>query len=567
MPNMRFLRYLVAVAVVASPLSGHPAQASTVELVRHLDELVGGFAGGVGLYVADPRAAQPLYAKNADEQVITASLYKLGVLAEAERRVDTGDLKYTDTISIEPEDITEDGSFEPVGTVLTIDEALEHMITISDNGSALALWRVLGPANIDSTLQKVGLTQFHVALDHAEDNVATPRAIGTYFTMLANKQLISPAASDRMLARLERQEINDRLPAALPDGVVVAHKTGNLPGITHDAGIVFTPSGPRVVVAMTWDAYREDAVTFIANVGAAVYSAVLEPPANARYAVPRTPVAADVASRARVTVTVTNAGSSTWSASGPGSVGLIWEMRDDDGALVSSSPSAIRLPALAPSRRTNVGLQLPAPSAPGTFHVTIGLVDSAGRALAQLGAATADFDLRTHQAFLMTAKIGVPTMLHRGEASLLTVAYTAFATAGIVDHDVVLTWRALDTRNGRTVEEGTAPVGVLKPGSDGWFYAPLVAPRILGTYKLSYELREGDVAVSESATTTVTIVGPRTYPDDTGGRTPGPIAITPSPSPRFRLPFPSPSGAIVPRIDLPSFPSPKGKVTPAPAGR
>lgn len=564
MPYMRFLRYLAAAALVVSPMAGHAADASTVELVRHLDELAGGFAGGVGLYVADPRVPQPLYTRNADEPVITASLYKLGVLAEAERRVDAGDLKYSDTISIEPEDITEDGSFEPVGTVLTIDEALEQMITISDNGSALALWRVLGPANIDSTLQKIGLTQFHVALDHAEDNVATPRAIGTYFTMLANRQLISPAASDRILARLERQEINDRLPAALPDGVVVAHKTGNLPGITHDAGIIFTPSGPRVVVAMTWEAYEEDAVSFIANVGAAVYSAVLEPPANARYAVPRTPVAADVASHARVTVTVTNAGPNTWSASGPGSVGLIWELRDDDGALVSSSPTAIRLPALAPSRTTNVGLRIPTPLMPGTFHVTIGLVDNDGRGLSQLGAATADFDLNTHQPFLMSAKVGVPTVLHRGEASLLAVKYTALATAGLVDHEVVLTWRALDTRNGRTVEDGTVPMGVLKPGSDGWFYAPLVAPRILGTYRLSYELREGDVAVTESATTTVTILGPRTYPDDTGGRTPGPITITPSPSPRLRLPFPSPSGAIVPRIDLPSFPSPKGKATPTP---
>ncbi|HEU5287489.1 MAG TPA: serine hydrolase [Candidatus Limnocylindria bacterium] len=557
---------LTAALVAGSLLAGSPARASTSELIRHLDELAGGFPGGVGIYIADPRTPQPLYARNADEHVITASLYKLGVLAEAERRVDAGDLKYSDLISIEPEDITEDGSFEPVGTALTVDEALEKMITISDNGSALALWRVLGPANIDATLVKIGLRDFHVALDHDEDNVATPRAVGSYFAMLANRQLISAAASDRMLARLARQEINDRLPAALPDGVVVAHKTGNLPGITHDAGIIFTPSGPRVVVAMTWDTYEEDAATFISNIGAAVYSAVLEPPANARYAVPRT-VVADIASRARVTVTVTNAGPNSWAASGAGAVGLIWELRDADDTMLLSSPAATRLPALAPSRSANIGLQIPTPADPGIFKVTIGLVDANGRALSGLGAATADFEIKTHKPFLVKATIAVPMVLHRGEPSLVTTKFTALATAGTSGHDLVLTWRVLDTRNGRTVEDGIEPVGRLQPGSEGTFFSSLAAPKILGTYRLAYELREGDDAVSETTTRTVTIVGPRTYPDDEGGRTSGPFDGTPATTPRARPPFPTPSGAIVPRLDLPPFPSPKGKASPPPTPR
>ena len=562
---MRLLnRFLVAVLVVVSVLAGRPADASTADLVAHLDELAAAFPGGVGLWIADPNSTKPLYTRNPDEHVIAASLYKLGILAEAERRVDTGDLKYSDLITIEPEDITEDGSFEDAGTELTLDEALEAMITISDNGAALALWHFLGPENIDATLTKIGLADFHVALNDDEDNVVTPRAVGTYFTMLAKKQLISASASDRMLARLERQQINNRLPADLPDGVVIAHKTGNLVGAVHDAGIIFTPSGPRVVVAMTWDAYDDEADPFIASVGSIVYSAVLEPPANARYSVPRTAVSADTDSRVRVTITVTNAGTNTWAASGSDSFGLIWEMRDDNDALVSSSPSATRLPALAPTRSTNVGLQLPTPLIPGKFHVTLGLVDSSGRALAALGAATAQFDVTTHQPYLVNATLSVPALLHRGEASLLITKYAALGTAGIVDHDLVLTWRALDTRNGRTVDQGSSPVGTLKPGSDGFFYSALIAPKVLGTYKLQYELREGDIAVSETATATVTVGGPRTYPDDNGGRTPGPITVTPHASPT-RAPFGSPSPSIIPRVTLPPLPTsvPRGK-TPTP---
>jgi hypothetical protein len=109
-------------------------------------------------------------------------------------------------------------------------------------------------------------------------------------------------------------------------------------------------------------------------------------------------------------------------------------------------------------------------------------------------------------------------------------------------------------------------VGVLKPGSDGMFFSAIVGPKVMGTYKLSYELREGDVAVSETSSTTINVIGPRTYPDDNGGRTPGPVTITPEPTPRVRLPFPSPSGSFVPNVNLPALPTvgPRGKPTPKP---
>ena len=561
MPGLRIL--LAAALVLGSILSGRPAEASTAELVQRLDTLTAGFPGGVGLWIADPNASAPLYMHDPDERIVTASLYKLGVLMEAERRVDTGELHYSDIITIQPEDITEDGSYESAGTELTLDQALEAMITISDNGTALALWHLLGGENIDATLIREGMPDFHVAYDDTEDNVATPRAIGTWFTKLVKKELISAAASDRMLARLERQQIADRLPASLPDGVVVAHKTGNLAGLVHDAGIIFTPSGPRVVVAMTWDAYPEEADPFIANVGALVYSTLLEPPANARYSVPRVAVDGDSNSRVRVTITVTNAGSRTWAATGPDSVAVIWELRDDSGNLLSSSPAASRLPPLAPDKTVNLGLQIQTPAEPGLWHVTVGLTDGNGRALSALGAAAATFDVKTHSPYLLKAAPAVPLAMHRGEASLLVTRYTALSTAGATDHSLMLAWRALDTRNGRVVEQGASAVGVLKPNSDGVFYSALVAPKVFGTYKLSYELRENGVAVSETATATVTIYRARTYPDDQGGRTPGPPSVLPtaSPIPTMR-PFPSPSSGVVPRLILPTLPTPKGKPTP-----
>jgi beta-lactamase class A len=557
---MRGSAVLLALAVVLSGLvPGAPAAASTAELVQHLDQLLGTFPGGAGLWIADPNTAKPLYAHDADEPIITASLYKLAVLAEAERRVDAGQLHYGDTITIEDEDITSDGSFELAGTVLTLDEALEAMITISDNGAALALWHVLGADNINATLRAAGINDFHVFVAWGEDdNVATPRAIGTLLTLLAKRQLISAPASDRMLARLQRQQINDRLPAGLPAGVVVAHKTGNLPGLTHDAGIIFTPSGPRVVVAMTWDAYDADAYAFIANVASVVYSAVLEPPANARYEVPRTVVSVDTGSVPRITVPITNAGSDTWNASGAGSVRLIWEMRDSKDALVATSATPIALPALAPGRGANVGVALAVPKTPGEYKVTLGLADSTGNGLARLGAATASFQLRAHVPYIVTAAAAVPTMLHRGEASLFVVKYTALPTAGTTSHTLTLSWRLIDTKTSRSVAQGAVPLGTLESGATGSFFAAFVAPAVVGAYRLAYDVRERNVAVTETLTTNVTIVGARTFPDDEGGRTPPATTVpvtprTPSPTPRLR--FASPTRGVVPNPQLPVLPT------------
>lgn len=246
------------------------------DVVRRLDALIAAFPGGAGVWIGDPVTSAPLYSRNADRPVITASLYKLGVLLEAETRVDRGTLRYSSTVTIQDDDVSDQGSVYDVGTTVSVDQALEAAITLSDNGTALALWRMLGGNVIDASLAREGISDFHVTLDRSGNTLVTPRALGTFFRLLTRRELASPAASDRMIARLKRQRINDRLPAALPAGVLVAHKTGNLDGLIHDAGIIFTPAGPRIVVVMTWDA-SGGANAFIATVGAVVYGASLAP--------------------------------------------------------------------------------------------------------------------------------------------------------------------------------------------------------------------------------------------------------------------------------------------------
>jgi len=267
-------------APIASPPTPPPAATlDTTPLVTPVRGLVDGFDGTAGVVIAFPGVPEPIYMTHADMPFIAASLYKLAVLLHVERLVERGALSYDDTITIEDADVTIDGSNEPAGTTLTIDDALEEMITYSDNGCALALLRVYGANATNADLAAAGITGFRVAENADEDHMVTARAVATFFDRLATRQLVSPAASNRMLARLERQTINDRLPRDLPDGVLVAHKTGDLVGLVHDAGVIEAPNGPRIAVVLTSGGTQADAQDLIARIGALAYSVALVRPA------------------------------------------------------------------------------------------------------------------------------------------------------------------------------------------------------------------------------------------------------------------------------------------------
>lgn len=248
--------------------------------MRSAADLAAAFDGKPGIWVADPTQSDPIFTANPDEPFVTASLYKLALLLHVERLVEAGRLSYKDTITIEEDDVRHGGANEYPGTVLTIDDALEAMITYSDNGPALAFLRMFGAVSINGSLAAQKIADFHVAVRADDDNVVTPRALATYFTLLSERRLVSTAASGRMLARLRRQHVNDRLPRDLPAGVTVAHKTGDLVGYTHDVGIIDVPGAQLVVVAMTSGGREQAAYDFIARLGWLAYSAYAPDPAR-----------------------------------------------------------------------------------------------------------------------------------------------------------------------------------------------------------------------------------------------------------------------------------------------
>jgi beta-lactamase class A len=74
-----------------------------------------------------------------------------------------------------------------------------------------------------------------------------------------------------MLAILQRQQINDRLPKYLPKGVLTAHKTGELDGYKHDGGIIYAKNGPYILVILSKSENEQYAAETIALISKAIY--------------------------------------------------------------------------------------------------------------------------------------------------------------------------------------------------------------------------------------------------------------------------------------------------------
>src|SRR5207245_6843476 len=91
------------------------------------------------------------------------------------------------------------------------------------------------------------------------NNTTTARDLGVLLTAIAQHRAASPASCDSMLAILGRQHFTEGIPAGMPNGVRVYHKTGWIEGVVyHDAAIVETPAGRRYVLVVTTGRFQQD---------------------------------------------------------------------------------------------------------------------------------------------------------------------------------------------------------------------------------------------------------------------------------------------------------------------
>jgi beta-lactamase class A len=159
------------------------------------------------------------------------------------------------------------------------------MITVSSNLATNLLMEKLGIDNIRAEVHALGGDGMNVrrgvedskAFAQGLNNTTTARALLRLLEAIAHGQAVDADSARQMLAVLERQTVNDRIPAGLPPGIRVAHKTGEITAVQHDAAIVFARR-PFVLVVLTRGvADPQAASALIADITRELYSATQQP--------------------------------------------------------------------------------------------------------------------------------------------------------------------------------------------------------------------------------------------------------------------------------------------------
>jgi beta-lactamase class A len=209
----------------------------------------------------------------ADEPFHAASTMKVPVLIELYNQAHQGKLRLDDPLairnefrsladgspySLDPSDDSETDLYRAVGNTRTLAELCELMITVSSNLATNLLIERLGVENIQHGVHSLGADGMQVrrgvedskAFQQGLNNTTTARALAQLMSAIARGEAVDPASSRAMSAILERQTFNEGIPAGVPPGTRVAHKTGEITRIQHDAAIVYAPR-PFVLVILT----------------------------------------------------------------------------------------------------------------------------------------------------------------------------------------------------------------------------------------------------------------------------------------------------------------------------
>lgn len=257
------------------------------ELLRLFEETAAKVTGPLGIGFKDLTTGEEVY-YHGDTVFPTASVYKIFVLCELFRQQKEGLLHLSDRhILKEEEKSIGSGILEMIdqGAVFTLHDYVMLMMAISDNTASDFLYNLAGSENIHRYLfasqgmtnsrcnmecgemlqRYYGVTKeeyrqlmaqderFHCrngsyfACREEKNTQTSPRDMVTLLSRLCEGTCIDPDSDREILHIMAQCQTNGRIPAKLPHGVKVAHKTGSIDHLANDCGIIYTDKGDYVL--------------------------------------------------------------------------------------------------------------------------------------------------------------------------------------------------------------------------------------------------------------------------------------------------------------------------------
>ena len=269
----------------ATKATAAPKSSWIAAIQQDIEALVESYGDSVSVYAValDPQTFASFDGEVAvapDARHAAASIIKLPILACALETVTADELSLDEQITATQQDIVGgSGNIQSrgAGVSYSIDELLHAMIAQSDNVAANLVIGRLGMDTVNETCAALGLTQTVLArlmMDtdaqaQGRENYTSARDAAAVLRRLAAGTIATPELCERARGYLLAQEDARGIVEGVPDGVLVAHKTGSLANAQHDAAIVYAER-PYVLAILTQDLEREQALALERDISFAI---------------------------------------------------------------------------------------------------------------------------------------------------------------------------------------------------------------------------------------------------------------------------------------------------------
>ncbi|HEY9637678.1 MAG TPA: class A beta-lactamase, subclass A2 [Coleofasciculaceae cyanobacterium] len=250
------------------------------ELYDRIEQISRAAQGRVGVAATVLETGESV-ALNGEQQFPMQSVYKFPIGMAVLAQVDQGKLNLEQRVRVEKSDFVSELQHSPIrddnpqGVELSLAKLLKYMVSESDGTACDVLLRLIGgPKVVTEYFRKLGVNGIVVANTEKEigqdqsvqyRNWATPESAVVLLRTLHEGRGLSES-SQALLLQLMTQTPTGlrRIKGLLPDGTVVAHKTGTsgtvngVTAATNDVGLVTLPNGRHLAVAVFVSDSRAD---------------------------------------------------------------------------------------------------------------------------------------------------------------------------------------------------------------------------------------------------------------------------------------------------------------------
>ena len=240
------------------------------------------FNASAGIIIKDMRYGW-MFSYNGEVKFPAASLIKIPILAASFKAAEEGKLSLRQEVTLQSKDkALGSGVLKemPAGYKLSMEQIIATMITESDNTATNILIGSLGFEYLNGFFKEAGLTQTNLSrkmMDfkyrkYGVENYTSAADMAMLLEKFYRQDFLNPFVSKKCVWFLKQQKINDRIPARLPEGTIVAHKTGLERKVCHDVGIIYAPKGEVLICVLTRGAKSTKAAKeFIARLARQAY--------------------------------------------------------------------------------------------------------------------------------------------------------------------------------------------------------------------------------------------------------------------------------------------------------